>query len=62
MQMPKDMDDVEKQLEDVSRDMECYEDADGNLYDFGFGLNYAGKIDDERTKKYCVEPLTKLEA
>ena len=62
MQMPKDMDAVEKQLEDVSRDMDVYVDADGNEYDFGFGLNYAGKIDDERTKKYCVEPLTKLEA
>lgn len=60
MQMPKDMLTVEKQLEDVSRDMEVYTDADGNEYDFGFGLNYAGKIDDERTKKYCVEPLTKL--
>ena len=60
MQMPKDMLAVEKQLEDVPRDLEVYTDADGNEYDFGFGLNYSGKIDDERTKKYCVEPLTKL--
>ena len=58
MQMPKDMLDVEKQLEDVPRDMECYTDADGNTYDFGFGLNWAGPISDERTEKYCVEPLT----
>ena len=62
MQMPKDMLDVEKQLEDVPRDMECYTDADGNTYDFGFGLNYAGPISDDRTEKYCVEPLTEPEA
>lgn len=62
MQMPKDMLDVEKQLEDLPRDMECYTDADGNKYDFGFGLNYAGPISDERTEKYCVEPLTAPEA
>ena len=62
MQMPKDMLDVEKQLEDVPRDMECYTDVDGNTYDFGFGLNYSGKIEDERTEKYCVEPLTAPEA
>lgn len=59
MQMPESMLAVEKQLEDVPRDMDCYTDADGNTYDFGFGLNYKGQIDDERTKKYCVEVLTK---
>ena len=59
MQMPENMLAVEKQLEDVPRDMDCYTDADGNTYDFGFGLNYKGQIDDERTKKYCVDALTK---
>lgn len=62
MQMPKDMATVEKQLEDVPRDMEPYTDVDGNEYDFAFGMNYKGKIDDERTKKYSVAPLTKPEA
>ena len=62
MQMPKDMLDVEAQLEDVPRDMECYTDADGNKYDFGFGLNYSGPISDERTEKYCVDALTAPEA
>ena len=62
MQMPADMVAVEKQLEDLPRDMDCYTDADGSTYDFGFGLNYAGKISDERTERYCVEPLTKPEA
>jgi beta-glucosidase len=62
MQMPRDMDAVEKQLEDVPRDMDCYVDADGNEYDFAFGLNYSGKISDDRTKKYYVDPLTAPEA
>ncbi|WP_077598535.1 glycoside hydrolase family 3 N-terminal domain-containing protein [Olsenella urininfantis] len=62
MQMPKDMLAVEKQQEDLYRDMDCYSDADGNEYDFGFGLNWSGAISDERTKKYCVPALTKLEA
>ncbi len=62
MQMPLDMITVEKQLEDVPRDVECYVDADSNAYDFGFGLNYAGKIEDARTAKYCVPALTAVQA
>lgn len=57
-QMPASMETVEAQLEDVPRDMECYVDANGNTYDFGFGLNWSGVIQDERTAKYCVPPLT----
>ena len=60
MQMPKDMIAVETQLEDVPRDMDCYVDADGNTYDFTFGMNWSGAIDDERVKQYKVAPLTKL--
>lgn len=56
--MPASMEAVEKQLEDVPRDMECYVDAAGNTYDFGFGLNWSGVIQDERTAKYCVPALT----
>lgn len=52
MQMPKDMKTVEEQLEDVPFDLECYKDADGNVYDYAFGLNWSGKISDERTVKY----------
>lgn len=62
MQMPKDMLDVEAQLEDVPRDMECYTDSEGNTYDFGFGLSWSGPISDERTEKYCVDVLTAPEA
>ena len=36
-------------------------DADGNAYDFAFGLNWSGVINDERVQKYNVEPLTKVE-
>ena len=52
MQMPADMKTVEEQKEDVPRDMRCYRDADGNTYDFAFGLNWSGVIHDERVRKY----------
>lgn len=52
VQMPKDMDTVETQLEDVPFDMEPYTDACGSTYDFGFGLNWSGPIRDERTQRY----------
>lgn len=52
MQFPKDMLTVEAQREDVGRDMTPYTDADGNTYDFAFGLNWKGKISDWRTEKY----------
>ena len=52
MQMPADMKTVEEQLEDVPRDMRCYQDADGHTYDFAFGMNWQGVINDNRVKKY----------
>lgn len=58
LQMPANMETVEAQYEDVPRDMECHVDANGNTYDFGFGLNWSGVIQDERTAKYCVPALT----
>jgi beta-glucosidase len=51
-QMPATMKTVEEQFEDVPRDMECYTDADGNTYDFAFGLNWSGVISDERVSRY----------
>ena len=44
MQFPADMDTVEAQLEDVGKDMTPYTDSAGNVYDYGFGLSYAGPI------------------
>ena len=59
-QPPASMEIVEAQMPDVPRDMECYKDAAGNVYDFAFGMNWGGVIDDERTAKYTAEPLTKI--
>ena len=44
---------VEEQYEDVPQDMECYVDAEGHSYDFAFGMNWSGVIDDARVKKYA---------
>ncbi len=52
VQIPKDMKTVEEQCEDVAFDMECYQDTEGHVYDFGYGLNFSGVIEDERTRKY----------
>ncbi len=51
-QMPADMVTVEKQFEDVPRDMAPYKDSEGNKYDFAFGLNWSGVINDARVAKY----------
>jgi beta-glucosidase len=51
-QMPADMITVEEQAEDVPRDMRAFTDEIGNTYDFAFGLNWSGVIDDDRVKKY----------
>lgn len=53
MQLPADMKTVELQMEDVPFDMECYVDADGNVYDFAYGLDWSGRINDARVKKYA---------
>ncbi len=52
-QMPKNMKTVEEQYEDVPFDMDCYVDSEENVYDFGFGMNWSGVINDERTAMYA---------
>ena len=52
LQMPANMATVEKQFEDVPFDMEPHKDAEGNVYDFAFGLNWKGVIKDARTATY----------
>ncbi len=52
MQLPANMESVEQQAEDRPRDMTCYRDRAGNLYDFAFGLNWNGVIRDQRVEKY----------
>ena len=51
-QMPADMLTVEAQFEDVPRDMNPYKDQEGHTYDFAFGLNWKGKIEDDRVEAY----------
>ncbi len=52
MQMPASMKTVELQYEDRPGDMEVYRDSEGNVYDFAFGMNWSGRINDWRTEKY----------
>lgn len=52
IQMPANMKTVEEQFEDVAHDMECHIDEMGNVYDFAFGMNWSGVIQDNRTSKY----------
>ncbi len=49
---PADMITGETQMEDVPFDIHAYTDADGHIYDFGFGMNWSGVIQDERTADY----------
>jgi beta-glucosidase len=51
-QMPADMQTVEEQFEDRPHDMRPYVDAAGHAYDFAYGLNWAGVIQDRRTATY----------
>lgn len=52
IQMPANMETVERQQEDVAFDMDCYQDEEGHVYDFGFGMNFDGVIEDERIGRY----------
>lgn len=56
LQIPENMDTVEEQFEDVPFDMICHVDSEGHTYDFGYGLNWNGVIDDERVRKYAHHP------
>lgn len=55
VQMPANMETVEKQFEDVPFDMVSHKDTEGNVYDFAFGLNWKGVIKDTRTETYKKE-------
>lgn len=55
MQMPKNMETVERQFEDVSFDMDVHIDSEGHSYDYAYGMNWSGVIADDRVKKYGRE-------
>jgi len=52
VQLPSDMETVEKHCEDRPLDMKAYCDTAGHCYDFGYGLDWNGVIRDERTARY----------
>jgi beta-glucosidase len=52
LQLPANMRAVEEQLEDVPHDMVCHVDSENHIYNFAFGMNWKGVIEDERTRKY----------
>ena len=54
-QIPANMETVETSLEDVPFDVECHVDTEGNSYNFTFGMNWEGVINDERVKKYATK-------
>jgi beta-glucosidase len=56
IQMPANMETVEQQYEDVPHDMKVHIDSEGNAYDFAFGLNWKGVIDDKRVATYKKKP------
>jgi beta-glucosidase len=57
--MPADMKTVESQAEDVPRDVTPYIDSEKHSYDFGYGLNWKGVIQDKRTATYKKPALRK---
>ena len=60
--LPADMKAVYSQATDTPRDEECYTDSEGNTYEFAFGLNWSGVIDDDRVAKYKVDPILEPES
>ncbi|HEV8515388.1 MAG TPA: glycoside hydrolase family 3 N-terminal domain-containing protein [Cyclobacteriaceae bacterium] len=56
VQMPANMETVEQQAEDVPHDMKVHVDSEGNAYDFAFGLNWKGVINDKRVAIYKKKP------
>lgn len=62
VQMPADMKTVEAQKEDVPHDMQPYVDSQGHAYDFAYGMNWKGVINDARTARYKKGSKTKGKA
>ena len=43
--LPKNMETVEAHCEDLPFDLACYTDAQGHVWDFGYGLSLHGVLD-----------------
>lgn len=52
IQIPADMQTVEEHPEDKPGGLRCYQDENGHIYDFGYGLNWKGIIRDARNQRY----------
>ena len=52
MELPANMETVERHCEDRPFDMEVYVDQAGNSYGYAFGMNWKGVIQDERVTRY----------
>ena len=52
VELPANMETVERQCEDRPFDMEVYVDQAGNSYGYAFGMNWEGVIQDERVTRY----------
>ena len=52
--LPASMETVEAHAEDLPFDYEPHTDAAGHAYAFGYGLDWDGVIDDERTARYTA--------
>ena len=57
VELPANMETVEAHCEDVPFDMEVYVDQAGHAYDYGFGLNWSGRIQDGRADRYPKDKL-----
>jgi beta-glucosidase len=55
VELPANMETVERHCEDVPFDMDVYVDQAGNAYQYAFGLNWSGPITDGRTQRYPRE-------
>lgn len=44
IQLPQDMETVERHLEDVAFDLTPYTDEEGHVYDYGYGIDTAGTL------------------
>jgi len=55
VQLPADMETVERHCEDRPLDLSPYVDSAKNAYDFGFGLSWRGPIRDRRAARYAAD-------
>lgn len=58
VQLPQDMETVERHCEDTAFDLTPYTDEEGHIYDYGYGMDAAGNLLQQQ-KKTCAERARK---